>query len=292
MKKHHPLPPRDALRRFFRTPKGLLIVVLAGLAALAAPIEGARLVLPNLAAGALAAMLIDAPMLRRRQGRWEFPDGALLTGLFVAMLLSPHEPWWVVAATAAIGVASKYLVRTRSANVFNPAALGIIATFYLFGTGQSWWGALPDLAPSMTLVLIATGAFITDRVNKMPLVLVFLGVYYLLFSAAAFAGDPAPVAEIFRTPDLQMALFFAFFILTDPPTSPVKPGDQALGGALVAVVSFAVFQWIGAAYYLLAGVLAGNVWEASRRVQARRRSVRRSADGGTDLRVRALPRSS
>jgi hypothetical protein len=31
---------------------------------------------------------------------------------------------------------------------------------------------------------------------------------------------------------------------------------------LVALVSFGIFQWIGAAYYLLAGVLVGNVWEA------------------------------
>ena len=27
-------------------------------------------------------------------------------------------------------------------------------------------------------------------------------------------------------------------------------------------MSFAVFEWVGAAHYLLAGVLAGNVWEA------------------------------
>ena len=30
-------------------------------------------------------------------------------------------------------------------------------------------------------------------------------------------------------------------------------------------MSYAVFEWIGAAHYLLAGVLAGNVWEAWRR---------------------------
>ena len=30
------------------------------------------------------------------------------------------------------------------------------------------------------------------------------------------------VAEIFRAPDLHAVLFFAFFILTDPPTSPIE----------------------------------------------------------------------
>jgi Na+-translocating ferredoxin:NAD+ oxidoreductase RnfD subunit len=272
----HPRPPGQALVRFFRTPKGLLTIVLLVLAGLAAPGEGWSHVGPNLLAAALAAMAVDAPALRLRNGRWEFPSGALLTGLFVAMLLSPREPWHVAAVTAAVGVLSKYLVRTRSANVFNPAAIAIVATFYIFDTGQSWWGALPDLAPWTLVVLLGTGAFITDRVNKVPLVLVFLGTYYALFSVTAFAGNPMHVAEIFRAPDLQMALFFAFFILTDPPTSPVRYPDQILCGALVAVVAYAVFQWVGAAYYLLAGVLAGNVFEAWRRVQVRARRTRQS----------------
>lgn len=119
------------------------------------------------------------------------------------------------------------------------------------------------------VVLFATGVFITDRVNKLPLVLVFLGSYYLLFTASAFLGNPGHVVEIFRTPDLQEVLFFSFFILTDPPTSPAKYSDQLICGVIVAAVSFGFFEWVGAAYYLLAGVLVGNVWEAWRRIQSR-----------------------
>jgi Na+-translocating ferredoxin:NAD+ oxidoreductase RnfD subunit len=189
------------------------------------------------------------------------------------MVLSSHEPWYVEAATSAIAIASKYLIRGRSANTFNPAALALVVTFYVFHTGHSWWGALPELPPWALIALFATGIFIADRVNKMPMVLTFLGVYYLLFTAAAFAGDPVRVAEIFRSPDLHAALYFAFFILTDPPTSPTKHRDQMICGALVAVVSYAVFEWLGAVYYLLAGVLVGNIWEAWRRVTVRRRRV-------------------
>jgi Na+-translocating ferredoxin:NAD+ oxidoreductase RnfD subunit len=264
--RHHHRSRFSAFVRFWRSPKGLMLAVLLLLAALAAPTEHTSGAWANLAAASLAAMLVDLPILRWRDRRWTFPSGAWLTALFVAMLLSPHEPWWVAAVTAGIGVASKYVARTRSANVFNPAALGIVVTFYLFGTGQSWWGALPDAAPWLTAVLVASGAFIADRVNKAPLVLVFLGVYYALFSATAFAGDAARVAEIFRPPDVQMAVFFACFILTDPPTSPVKYRDQIVCAAIVAVVSYLMFRLVGAAYYLLAGVLAGNVWEARRRV--------------------------
>jgi len=257
--------------KFFRTPKGLLTIVLAILLAVAAPIEGVSLVWPGIVAASLAAMIVDAPILRIRNGDWEFPSGALLTGLIVAMVLSPMEPWHVAAVTAAIGVASKYLARTRTANIFNPAALGLVVTFYIFDTGQSWWGALPDAGLAGLVLLFATGLFITNRVNKMPLVLAFLGVYYLLFTVTTFIGDPGRFVEIYREPDLQAVLYFAFFILTDPPTSPPKYRQQIICGVIVAVVSYAVFEWLGAAYYLLAGVLVGNAWEAYRRRQGQRR---------------------
>jgi Na+-translocating ferredoxin:NAD+ oxidoreductase RnfD subunit len=259
------LPPR----RFFRTPKGLLLLILAALIAIAATHEGWHTVaVPVLSAAALAGA-IDALILRYRHGRWEFPDGAILTALLVAMVLSAQGPWHYAPITAAVGVISKYIFRSRAANVFNPAALGVVATFYVFNTGQSWWGALPEVHPIAQLVMVGTGWFIAQRVNKLPLLLAFLGSYFVLFTIAAFAGNPALVAEIFRTPDLQAVLFFAFFILTDPPTSPVKYHDQVIYGVLVAVVSFVVFEWVGAVYYLLAGVLVGNVWEAWRRVHRR-----------------------
>jgi len=270
--------PGAALQRFFRTPKGLLLIVLGALLVVAVPGEGAARVGGGLVAAAVVAMAIDAPILRWRERAWIFPSGALLTGLIVAMVLSPAEPWYVPAITSAIAIVSKYLVRTFSANVFNPAALGIVLTFYLFDTGQSWWGALGDVTPIALILLFVTGVFITDRVNKLPLVVAFLGSYYLLFTIAAFAGEPRRVAEIFRPPDLQAVLFFAFFILTDPPTSPVKYADQIICAVIVATSSFAVFELLGAAHYLLAGVLVGNVWEAWRRVRSRTAKFRPPAE--------------
>jgi len=252
----------SAMWRFFQTPKGLLIIVLVILVAVSAPHEGIRRIAPGLAAAVIAAGAMDLLILRKMHGDWEFPSGAVLTGLIVAMILTPQEPWYVGACTSAIAIASKYIARTRSANIFNPAALALVATFYIFNTGQSWWGALPEITPWALLLLAATGIFITDRVNKFPLALVFLGVYFGLFTLTTYVSEPGRVAEVFRAPDLHATLFFAFFILTDPPTSPVRYPDQIVCAVLVALVSFGIFQWIGAAYYLLAGVLVGNVWEA------------------------------
>jgi Na+-translocating ferredoxin:NAD+ oxidoreductase RnfD subunit len=258
-----------AAKKFFRTPKGLLIIAKAILTIVAMIGEPLSLVLPLIGAAVVAAMLVDLPILRLREGEWTLPDGALLTGLFVALILTPHEPWWVAALTSAVAIVSKYALRLGRANVFNPAAVALLLSYFLFHTGQSWWGALPDLPLLAIVVLLATGIFITQRVNKVPVVISFLGAYYLLFTIAAFAGDPRRVSALYRAPDLHMALFFAFFMVTDPPTSPPKHREQWIYGAIVAVVSFVVFETVGAVYFLFAGLLVANAWEAVRRSRAR-----------------------
>jgi Na+-translocating ferredoxin:NAD+ oxidoreductase RnfD subunit len=259
------LPLTLALLRFFRTPKGLLLLILVILVALAEPPSHLRFMLSGLFIAVAAACAVDLAIQKLLRDDFEFPSGAILTGLIVAMVLSPHEPWYVTALTSAIAVFSKHLFRTKSANIFNPAAFGLVATFYMFGTGQSWWGALPEVTPFALIALFALGIFITARVKKIPLVLIFLGVYFLLFTVTAYLAAPVNVAEIFRAPDFHASLFFAFFILTDPPTSPVAYRDQLVCGVIVAVASYAVFEFTGGAYYLLAGVLVGNMWEAWRR---------------------------
>jgi Na+-translocating ferredoxin:NAD+ oxidoreductase RnfD subunit len=268
---------RRRVRKFLRTPKGLLLIILAIFVLMAAPGEGIRAVAAGMGSAAIAAGAVDALILRARKKAWEFPGGALLTAMIVAMVLRAQEPWYVVTITSVAAVLSKYLFRARSANVFNPAALGVIGSFYVFHTGQSWWGALPEVAPWAQSVLVIAGVFITGRVNKMPLVLAFLGSYFLLFTVTAFVSEPRTVAEVFRSPDLEAVLFFAFIILTDPPTSPVKYRDQVVCGILAALVGYAFFEWAGVVYYLLAGALAGNIWEAWRR--ANRRSGRRFPRG-------------
>jgi Na+-translocating ferredoxin:NAD+ oxidoreductase RnfD subunit len=268
------------VRRFLlKTPKGLLTLVLAAMIAIAARHEGARLVAPRLFSAVAIAGLFDAIVLRVRHPRWEFPSGAVLTALIAGMVLSVQTAWYVIPATALAGVAAKYVFRTRGANIFNPAALGIVALFPLMRPAQNWWGALPEVAPLAQLALPIGGIFIAHRVKKLALVVAFLGCYFALFTTAAFVRDPAWVSEIFRTPDLQAVLYFAFFILTDPPTSPIAPRDQIAFAAIVALVSFAIFESTGAVYYLLGGVLVGNLWEARRRVAFRARRAAPAVNG-------------
>ena len=260
-----PALPLAAVGRFFGKPKGLLIAVLALLVALASYGGGTIVIPPSLLGAAFAAMLVDAPILRWRKGRWVFPDGALLTGMIVAMILSRKEAWYVAPATAVLAVLTKYPLRGRTANVFNPAALALVASYYVFNPGEDWWGAQPGNSAVAVLLLLVAGAYVANRVSRLPVLLWFLGAYFLLFTVTTFVGNPRNVAEIYRSPDVYMVLYFAFFMVTDPPTSPSRNRDQRVFGILTAVISYAVFELVGAVWFLLAGLLLANAWEAWRR---------------------------
>ena len=102
-----------AFKRFFSTPKGLLIIILTALAVLAAPHEGIGRVAPGMLSAVAAAGIVDALIIRWKQKAWEFPDGAVLTAMFIAMVFSSIVPWRQVAITSVVGVVSKYAFRSR-----------------------------------------------------------------------------------------------------------------------------------------------------------------------------------
>lgn len=265
------------LRRAVRSPKGNLLIVLGALAFVAAYVAGDSVVLPNIMNAVGAAALTDIVVQRHERKLWIFPSAGILTGLIVALVLSPYDSLMIAPATAVLAVCSKHLFRARLSNIFNPAALALVIAAVAFDAGHSWWGALPDWSWGGALIVLLAGWYTANRINKLPLVLVFLATFYGLFTAASFAGGPE-VGSVFRAPDLQAALFFAFFMLDDPPTCPVKYRDQAIFGVVVAAVAFGAFEYFGWLYYLLAGLLVGNAWWAVQRtLRARRRERRRAA---------------
>ena len=253
------------LLRFLKTPKGLLLAILLLFALLAIPGQGIFDALPSVAAAMATAALIDIVVTRATRRGFEFPSGGLLTALIIALVLRPQEAVTVVIVITAIAIGSKHLLRTRWSNIFNPAALALVASSFIFATGQSWWGALPDLGLAGFALLVAAGLLVAERINKLPLVVVFLGAYFALFTGAAFLGQPTEVSEVFRSPDIQAVLFFAFFMLDDPPTCPIRYDDQIVFALIVAVAGFVVDIETGGVYYLPAGLLAGNAWESARR---------------------------
>ena len=265
-----------SLKRRIKTPKGLLLAMFAVLAVVALVSVHAEQALPNLIIAAGTAAAVDMMIVALRRDEWLFPDGALLTGMIVALVLRPQEPAAVVMLAATVAILTKQFIRTRWSNILNPAAAGLVFATLVFGSGQAWWGALPQLEVLGAVLILGCGYYMANRLNKLPMILAFLGVYYALFTVAGFFGDTGVTAEVFRTPDLQAALFFSFFMLDDPPTSPVRIEDQVVYGIVVATAAYFIFISYGGVYYLPAALLLGNVWESGRRLYhdyARKRSV-------------------
>ena len=247
----------NELLRPLHTAKGQMLAILVVLLLIAGPSAGGAALLPNLLAAIVPGCLIDGVWMSVRVRRLRIPSSALLSGLFVFSILSTNESWLVVAWTSSFAVLSKLIVRGDREHFFNPAALALVWAPIAFGSGESWWGALGDVSWWWIIVLLALGAFLTDRLNKFPLVLSFLAAYFAFFAIAAWS-NPVNVAEMFREPFLQAALFLAFFMLTDPPTSPNHYADQVWFGVLAAVTS-GLAQLLGAGQtYLLVGLLVAN----------------------------------
>jgi Na+-translocating ferredoxin:NAD+ oxidoreductase RnfD subunit len=261
--------PFKSVSRFFKSPKGILLLALGVLTGVALTGVNPAHALPMLASAMFVAALTDLGLMAMVKGDLSFPSGALLTGLLVALVLSSDVSPFVSGLTSALAIGSKYVFRTRWSNVFNPAALALVVSYFVFGTGESWWGALPTLPVYAVLLVLAVGVFMADRVNKLPMALAFLGAFFGLFALTSFIGDPSVTQEVFRSPDANAALFLALFMLDDPPTSPVKYPDQILYGVLAAVISYSIFVLVGAVYYLPAGILVANAWESLRRIDER-----------------------
>jgi hypothetical protein len=282
------------VRRWARTPKGLLTLVFVPLlvvGAAATPGVAWPEAAAHVAVAAGAACAVDVWAYRRvrrtasgarghgGRGGWRWPSSALLSGVIVAFVLGPETPRGATAAVAALAVVSKYIIRSSTGHVFNPAALALLASIPLFQPGQSWWGALGDTPLAWTALLLVGGLLVTERVGKLPLALSFVGMLYLLLTVAGVAAPlrvRSQLAELFRPPFLHATLFAAFFMLSDPPTAPGGELEQIWVGALVGASAVAAhLAGVGQAY-LLVGVLAGNVAVAVR-AEYRRRALEQEA---------------
>ena len=87
----------------------------------------------NLAAGAITAVLCEL-IMRRIMGRKATINdySALVTGIFVALLMPPTLPFWFVIIGTVVAVAIvKELMGGLGYNLFNPALVGFLVTSLL-----------------------------------------------------------------------------------------------------------------------------------------------------------------
>ncbi|MGG0186608.1 RnfABCDGE type electron transport complex subunit D [Bacillus rhizoplanae] len=245
----------------FMTPKRLVLVMLLLLMLIAQINMTNYTGLVHSGISVATAMFIDTLIAVLKKRKLAFPEGAAITGLIVALVLSPMVSSYISALTAAIAIVSKHLFTVKKKPIFNPAAFGLLVTAVLFSSGQSWWGGLSMLPTWCIMFVCITGFFVTQKVNKFPQVFSFLGVYFLILLIIGIIGT-ANVGDMLRVPYINSTLFLAFFMLTDPPTSLGKYKDQVIFGIITAIASIVSYMMFGGLIFLLVGILIANGWKA------------------------------
>ena len=252
---------RNAKPSLIKTPKNLLIVILLGILFIgtAGTLDMRGII--NTAFAVTAAVAVDIGLAFRRYPKIKTPSGSILTGLIIGLVLSSAVPWYETVLTAVAAILSKHFLRVRKKPIFNPAAFGLFLAILLFDSGQSWWGGFSLLPAWSILFLFIGGYFITHKVNKFPQVFSFLGTYFTICLILALMKY-RDIFDVLRNPFINSVLFLAFFMVTDPPTSPAKNSDQIKFGIIAAVISVISYLLFGGLAFLLIGLLAANGWKA------------------------------
>lgn len=162
------------------------------------------------------------------------PKSPLISSLSLTLLLRTGSPT-IAALAAVVTIAGKFLLRWNGRHFFNPTNFGICAMLLI--TDAAWvspgqWGSAALLA----FFLAGMGSLVIRRAERSDVTLGFLTAWgALLFGRAAWLGDP------WQIPFHQVAngalLVFAFFMISDPKTTPSRRSGRLLHVTAVALVA-------------------------------------------------------
>lgn len=186
---------------------------------------------------AIGTQMLAAYFITKNYTSWK---SALITALGLCMLLKSEE-WIVLALAAFLAIVSKFVFRIKGKHLFNPANFGIIATILL--TNQAWIS--PGQWGSSIVLLYFIGAaaiMILFKVGRLDTSFTFLLTFFALeigYSQLYLGWEWAVFADKAMNGTL---LLYAFFMITDPVTTPNHAKGRAIWSILLAVISFLVMQ--------------------------------------------------
>jgi len=186
-------------------------------------------------------------------GRPYDPRSPLISALSLTILLRTGS-FWLSLAAAMLAIGSKYLIRINGKHIFNPANFGLVIVSLSFAgawISPGQWGT----APIFAILLLGLGGVVTGKAKRWDVSLAFLGFYALLVTGrAVWLGDPLSI------PGHQLQsgalLIFAFFMISDPKTTPDAPQARIIYAAFVATIGFTIqFGFYNSAGIILALIL-------------------------------------
>ncbi len=167
------------------------------------------------------------------------PKSALISGLSLVLLLRTDVLIFGFAA-GVLAIGSKFLIRWRGKHIFNPTNFALAVL--VLAADRDWvsprqWGDFAYFA----FLVACLGMLVINRARRADVTLTFLLAYAtLLFTRAIWLGDPITIpAHQLQSGAL---LIFAFFMLSDPKTTPNSNLGRVLFGFMVAcATAFAQF---------------------------------------------------
>jgi Na+-transporting NADH:ubiquinone oxidoreductase subunit NqrB len=168
-----------------------------------------------------------------RSGRFD-PKSALISGLSLCLLLRTNH-LTLAALTAAVTIASKFVLRWNGKHVFNPTNFGVVIMILL--THRVWvspgqWGN----AAFFAFLMACLGGLVVNRAARSDVTYAFIAAYLaILFGYAAWLGQPWAI-PLHRLQNGAL-LLFTFFMISDPRTTPDSRAGRIVFAVLVAAVA-------------------------------------------------------
>ncbi len=174
------------------------------------------------------------------------PRSPLISTLSLCLLLRTNS-LILTLATAALTILSKFIFKWNRKHIFNPTNFGLIAMMLL--TDQVWvspgqWGSRAFFG----FLIACLGGLVIHRSARSDETCAFLLSYTaILFGRAIWLGDPLTIP----LHQLQNGAFllFAFYMISDPKTTPDSRAGRILHAFLVATgaayIQFGLFRTNG-----------------------------------------------
>ena len=205
------------------------------------------------AAACVSSTVITQFIASRMVGQKFDARSPLITALSLTLLLRTGSIWLSIAA-GVLAIASKYIIRIKGKHIFNPANFALVVLSLSFAgvwISPGHWGATSLLA----IGLFIAGGIVTGKAKRWDVSVALLLSYAALVNGRAlWLGDPLSIP----THQMQSGalLVFAFFMISDPKTTPDSRIGRVAYAALVASIGFIIqFQFYNAAGIILALIL-------------------------------------
>ena len=248
----------------------------------------------------LIAAIVDLAFQAVRFAHVRFPDAALATGLFLALILPPIAPVLLAGTLAFAAIAVRHSLRAAGRPWFNPAATAIVMGTVLFGLAPAWWVGIGAYGLPL---LIALGVVLLVRTPiswRMPAVFLVAYGFLSVVQHLVVGASTDPRILLLGVAD-PATLFFALFMVPEPRTSPPVRHQMVLYAGIVGTLAAFLPLFLPSLGVLVA-LLGGNLlavllrWSPSESLDRIRsdapfsgRRVRRPRTGSERRRARGAP---